>query len=130
MLKSSSCWLTSTKFHHWGHTNEGLVNDENIESGKINSSPKAASKKVVKTEEIDEENDTKGQEISKGNSQNLRENWVSKQSFFVLILTTAWNFFFGINFFCFSREKAETFRFSLQLNFVKPYKVTTESDNQ
>ena len=44
------------------------VNDENIESGKVNSSPKAASKKVVKTEEIDEENDTKGQEISKGNS--------------------------------------------------------------
>ena len=41
------------------------VNDENIESGKVNSSPKAASKKVVKTEEIDEENDTKGQEISK-----------------------------------------------------------------
>ena len=68
MLKSSSCWLTSTKFHHWGHTNEGLVNDENIESGKINSSPKAASKKVVKTEEIDEENDTKGQEIPKGKS--------------------------------------------------------------
>ena len=44
------------------------VNDENIESGKVNSSPKVASKKVVKTEEIDEENDTKGQEISKGNS--------------------------------------------------------------
>ena len=41
------------------------VNDENIESGKVNSSPKAASKKVVKTEEIDEENDTKGQKISK-----------------------------------------------------------------
>ena len=39
------------------------VNDENIESGKVNSSPKAASKKVVKTEAIDEENDTKGQEI-------------------------------------------------------------------
>ena len=35
---------------------------------EINSSPKTASKKVVKTEEIDEENDTKGQEIPKGKS--------------------------------------------------------------
>ena len=82
---------------------EDLVNDENIESVKVNSSDKAASKKVVKTEEIDEENDTKGQEISKGNSQNLRENWVSKQSFFVLILATAWKIFFWIKLFCFSR---------------------------
>ena len=36
--------------------------------------------------------------------QNLLENWVSKQSFFVLILTTAQkNFFLGIKLFCFSR---------------------------
>ena len=37
-------------------------------------------------------------------SQNLLENWVSKQSFFVLILTTAKKIFFlGIKLFCFSR---------------------------
>ena len=36
--------------------------------------------------------------------QNLQENWVSKQSFFVLILTTAKKIFFlGIKLFCFSR---------------------------
>ena len=36
--------------------------------------------------------------------QNLLENWVSKQNFFVLILTTAKKIFFlGIKLFCFSR---------------------------
>ena len=66
-----------------------------------------------------------------GWAQNLPENWVSKQSFFVLILTTAQkNFFLEIKLFCFSREKAETFSMCLKNNFVKPPKISTQRDNQ
>ena len=43
--------------------------------------------------------------FSKGWVQNLLENWVSKQSFFVLILTTAWIFFLGIKLFVFQDRK-------------------------
>ena len=41
-------------------------------------------------------------------------------------------FFLGIKLFCFSRQKAETFRFSLKFKFVKPHKLSTHlafSDN-
>ena len=34
-------------------------------------------------------------------------------------------FFLGIKLFCFSRQKAETFRFSLKFKFVKPHKLST-----
>ena len=40
--------------------------------------------------------------------------------------------FLGIKLFCFSRQKAETFRFSSKLKFVKPHKISTHlaySDN-
>ena len=41
------------------------------------------------------------------------------------------NFFFlGIYFFCFSRERAETFSICLKKNFMKPHKISTQSDNR
>ena len=38
------------------------------------------------------------------------------------------NFFLVIKLFCFSRQKAETFRFSSKFKFVKPHKISTHLD--
>ena len=64
--------------------------------------------------------------LPKGREQNLLENWVSKQRFFCFDIDN------GPKFFCLSRWKDETFWFSLNLNFVKPHKISTHlafSDN-
>ena len=54
-----------------------------------------------------------------GYIQNLLENWVSKQSFFVLILTTAWNFFFRNKTFLFFKIESWNFQVQFVIEFLE-----------
>ena len=66
----------------------------------------------------------------KPTNKTFPENWVSKQSFSVLILTMAQIFFFRDKTFLLFKIGTETFSICLNMNFVKPHKVSIQSDNQ
>ena len=49
-------------------------------------------------------------------------------SFGCILAVRPKKFILGIKLFCFPRQKAETFRFSLKYKFVKPHKLSTHLD--
>ena len=64
----------------------------------------------------------------------MRKTFTENQDTQRHLLDPSWrygleNIFLGIKLFCFSRQKAETFRICLKLNFVKPHRISAYSDN-
>jgi hypothetical protein len=95
--------VTSTVANKVASTLQQSARSTPSPAGSASGNAAATAKKVIDIVDLsDEDEDQPKYEIFIIFTKTFTENWVSKQSFFVLILTTAKRFFFfGIKLFCF-----------------------------